>query len=68
MPALIVDASASDRITPPLDANARGRWAPKLVYDLPLAMREVFDYISSHYRFVGRLGRDGWHLYARKLP
>ncbi len=66
-PALIIDASASDRITPPLDAYSRERWTPRLVYDLPPEMQAVFDYLGSQYDLVGNLGEDGWRVYARKL-
>lgn len=65
-PALIIDASASDRITPPIDVTAREQWAPMLVYDMPPQMSEVFHYINSHYQFVGSLGPDGWRVYMRK--
>ncbi len=65
-PALIIDASSSDRITPPIDVTAREQWTPMLVYDMPPQMSEVFHYINSHYQFVGSLGPDGWRLYARK--
>ncbi len=65
-PELIVDASSSDKITPPIDPSARERWAPVLVYDMPPGMSELFDYINSHYEIVGSVGPDRWQVYARQ--
>jgi hypothetical protein len=64
-PALIIDASLSDRITPPIDPAVRARWVSTLVYDLPPQLEQVFRYISSCYAPAGKLGPDGWPVYAR---
>jgi hypothetical protein len=65
-PALIIDASSSDRITPPIDREARNGWVPVLVYDLPSEMHYAFEFIGSHYEAVGSLGPDRWQIYAPK--
>lgn len=65
-PSLIIDASSSDRITLPIHNSAQQQWVPVLVYDLPLVMGEVLEYIGSHYEFVGSLGPDRWQVYAGK--
>ena len=65
-PALIVDASSSDRITPPIDVLARDQWVSALVYDVPPQLTEVFDYIDALYQYIGSLGPDSWRVYARK--
>jgi hypothetical protein len=67
-PALIIDASSSDRITPPIDLEARNGWAPVLVYDLPSEMHRAFEFIGSHYEAVGFLGPDRWQIYAPRRP
>lgn len=63
-PALIIDASPSDRITPPIDLKARKGWVPVLVYDLPSEMHHAFGFIVTHYEAVGFLGPDRWRIYA----
>ena len=65
-PALIIDASPSDRITPPIDFEARKRWRPNLVYRLPAELDTFFQYVGTHYQLAGSLGPDGWQVYARK--
>jgi hypothetical protein len=62
-PTLIIDASSSDRITPPIDPDARARWAAMLVYDLSPEMEQVLEYIGAWYSRVGDLGPDQWKVY-----
>ena len=64
-PTFIIDASSSDRITPPIAPAARARWVPMLVYDLHHQLEQVFRYISSCYAPADKLGPDGWQVYAR---
>jgi hypothetical protein len=67
-PALVIDASSSDRITPPIDLEARKGWVPVLVYGLPSEMHHAFEFIGSHYEAVGFLGPDRWQIYAPRVP
>ncbi|MEP6776595.1 MAG: hypothetical protein ABJA50_13450 [Chloroflexota bacterium] len=65
-PTLIIDASPSDGITPPLDSEARKRWRPSLVYRLQAELDMFFQYVDTHYQLAGSLGPDGWQVYVRK--
>ncbi len=67
-PALIIDASSSDKITPPLEKEQRTQWSPILVYALPVGFDSVLHYLSTNYERVGTLEPDGWGTYARKPP
>ena len=64
-PTLIIDASSSDRITPPISIEARAQWKPTMVYYLPPEMEKFFQFVDTHYRLVGGLGPDNWQVYAR---
>ncbi len=67
-PALIIDASSSDKITPPIDVDARQQWKPTLVYSLPPEMDEFFQFVDTHYQLAGSLGPDNWQVYTRIYP
>jgi len=64
-PTLIIDASPSSRIIPPIDPIRRERWTPPSDhYGLLPEMHDVFEYIASNYKLVGTIGQEKpWFVY-----
>jgi len=67
---LIVDTSATNEDTPPIDNNERSKWKDTASPEWKSAgcklypkLDEVFDYINSRYKFVGYTEKNNWKIY-----
>ncbi len=61
---LIIDASSTDPLSPPIDDEQRSRWKPNAAkWGLLPEMDQVFAYIHAHYARVGTAGQNGWVAY-----
>jgi len=62
---LIIDCSAGDPLSPPIDDSARRNWKPYVSsWRLMAEMNDLFAFIHSHYQLVGVTGPGKWPVYS----
>lgn len=66
-PLLIVDASASSFVTPPLDAEGLRAWtSPEAQYVWPSETTRIVDFVNANYVRDGRIPGAGWPVWRRR--
>jgi hypothetical protein len=69
-PAIILDVSTVDRISPPLDPSRSGPESDLAEFDRKLYRpawepEKLREFLKDGYRFIGKIEPAGWPLYAR---
>lgn len=66
-PVLIIDASRSSFVTPPLDAEGLRAWgSPEPQYAWPAETMRIVEYVVSAYERVGEIEGAGWPVWRRR--
>lgn len=65
-PALIIDTSPGNALTPPLDPAVREKWrCPSRCYGPIPEMDDLFKFVGTHYRRIGAVGPLQWGVYRQ---
>ncbi len=64
-PEIIIDASSSDRNTPPLSTSMHKEWKPDVAeYKITPEFKQITSFVRKHYKTKGTINNK-WIIYKR---